>query len=296
MSLLRDAKTLGLYYGMGLLPTPLCSAIGARLARRRVPRRQKLAYARAAANIAWLKPELDEEGRAAMLDRAVDNMGRYAGELCRLSKFDDEGRTEVISVETVTRLIQAGQPVILAMLHVGNWEVSMSIGRLTGKPTAAIVQPPATAASRFIMERMRAYSKLRMLPPGPSSALEAIAILKRREAVLGMFMDAQMAQGRVIAPVFGREMPRKGHNMAHALRFAALTGAAIVPALTERLEGAHFRMTILPALDLPYEQGEGAMLDAGLPLLNSMAEDWILPRLDQWHMLFRLGIGEEGRF
>ena len=70
---------------------------------------------------------------------------------------------------------------------------------------------------------------------------------------------------------------------ALALRFEC----DVLPARVERLAGAHFRLTVFPPLPLPSSGDHHADVAALMARVNTILEDWIRDRPEQWFWLHR---------
>jgi KDO2-lipid IV(A) lauroyltransferase len=273
------------------MPTPVVSAVGGGLGRLLIGRRAPEALARARAAVAALRPDLSPAEQAALVGRAVENLGRLLAEHARLHRLWPEGRIGFTGEENLIDLLREGRPVIAITCHTGNWEAIASLAHAFRLPIAVVYRPPRSALERRIAEEARARTGLRLLPPGLGSAVEALRVLEQGRELLGLFID-ESAGGELMGPRFGRPPTRRG-NMAVAIRLALRTGAAILPVWSERLPGVRFRVVVQPPLPLAQHGGdEEVLLARNLPILDAALEGWVRPRLDQWYGLFRLrGIG-----
>jgi KDO2-lipid IV(A) lauroyltransferase len=61
----------------------------------------------------------------------------------------------------------------------------------------------------------------------------------------------------------------------------------LVPARTERLKGARFRITVYPPLELPATGDRSADERAIMVTINQIVENWIRDRPEQWLWLHR---------
>jgi KDO2-lipid IV(A) lauroyltransferase len=84
-------------------------------------------------------------------------------------------------------------------------------------------------------------------------------------------------------PFFGRHAMTAPAPAQLALKF----GCPIVPARVERLEGAHFRLTVYPPLNLAAGGDRQADIAAAMGQINALIEDWIRARPEQWLWLHR---------
>jgi len=115
-----------------------------------------------------------------------------------------------------------------------------------------------------------------LIPKGLVAARRAIAAL-RRDTHLTLLADQKMNDG-IPVPFFGRPATTAPALAVLALRF----DCDVLPARVERLDGARFRLTVLPPLPLPRSgepYADAAALMAGG---NATLEEWIRDRPGQW--------------
>jgi lauroyl/myristoyl acyltransferase len=286
MSRLTEIATAGAHAVLGAMPTPLASGSGATLSRLLLPRLYPGSVRRGEANLARLRPDLDAAARAALLEEAVGNLGRTMAEVPRINRVGLEDRLEVAGEEHLRAVLAQGRSVMLPLLHLGNWEIVAGYCARFGVPFHTVYQPPRNASEHEIVRRTRLATGVNLLMPGINATQQVLGALRRGGEIVGMFADAQMADRRISGPAFWRPMPQRG-NMVTITRMVAMTGAAMVPMVTERLPGPRFRVTSYPEIPVPD-------LAQGLPAVNAALEALLLPRLGQWFMLFRLGMGEAG--
>ncbi|MDB5571645.1 MAG: hypothetical protein JWN93_2828, partial [Hyphomicrobiales bacterium] len=123
----RSAPLLNLWeralYGlMRLLPVELTSATGGFLVRTNVRWNRPEILAGARRNLKLHHPDLAEVEADRMVWRFLDNIGRFMAEFAVLDKLLPQGRIELAFHEDFLRA--AGrEPIIIVVLHTGNWEV-----------------------------------------------------------------------------------------------------------------------------------------------------------------------------
>lgn len=111
----------GAHKFLRLLPTDVCSTIGAllgRLSRFRYPESD----ARARRLYAALHPDFSPSQIDRCMRRLWAGVGRTMAEYSVLDRLWPEGRIRVEGIEHVTAARQTDRPVIIAALHLGNWE------------------------------------------------------------------------------------------------------------------------------------------------------------------------------
>ncbi|WP_176559680.1 lysophospholipid acyltransferase family protein [Teichococcus rhizosphaerae] len=268
----EGAKDRALHEFMRLLPVPLCSAMGAGLARFAIPLRHRPKLERTMAALAVLRPELDEKERRRLALSNLTQAARCLAEFSALGRFWKEGRIVVEGAEHLPR----GR-VVVAGLHLGNWEVIGAALCALGHPVNFIYQPPLSPTKHAIAIRARTAYGARLIQPSTMAPREALRGLEADQPLL-IYLD-EYKHGLVNAPALGRPLP-KGGNIATALRLAARTGAPLVAAYALREPGPRFRLRFLPPLPVSGD------LPADIAALEGVIDPVVRANLEQWLMLY----------
>ena len=279
------------FAAMRALPIDAASALGGALARLIGPRLG--ISARARRNLAVALPELS----AAEIERVIrgmwDNLGRVAAEyphLRRVRVFPRGvlqkrlGRVATGGIEHLDRAIAAGRPVIIFGGHLGNWEIAALAAGQYGQDRSIDVAQIYRAANNKLVDRMIARfrgDQSEFIPKGAIASRRALAAL-RRGAHLTLLVDQKLNDG-IAVPFFGRKAMTAPALALLALHF----DSAVLPARVERLEGAHFRLTIHPPLAVPKSGERAADVAALMGAVNQTLESWIRERPEQWFWLHR---------
>jgi Kdo2-lipid IVA lauroyltransferase/acyltransferase len=265
----------------GALPLDCASALGAAMGRVIGPFLPISKHARR--NIKHAFPGLSESEIADVIRRMWDNLGRVAAEYPHLKKirvFEPGGRVETHGFEHMDRAVAAGRRMIIFSGHIANWEIGMLAAVQYGISVAQIYR----AANNPLVDRM--ITRFRgdageLIPKGAVAARRAIATL-RRGAHLTMLADQKMNDG-IPVPFFGRPAMTAPALAALALRF----DCDVLPARVERLDGAHFRLTVFPPLPLPHSGDPHADAAALMTQVNAILEEWVRDRPEQWFWVHR---------
>ncbi len=240
---------------------------------------------RAYRNLTAAMPELDATDRAAIVRGMWDNFGRVLAEFPHLRRlWRDDGTSARVTVaggDVVRDLMAGGGPMILVSAHVGNWEV-MPIGldRL-GLRVTAVYRRPNNRFVDGLLLYARGLGRDRFVPKGREGARAVIGLLGKG-ATVGMLVDQKMNDG-IPVPFFGRPAMTAPAVAQLALRYRC----PVVPTRTERLGGAHFRVTLYPPLELPSSADRDADIRALMATINGVVEGWVRDRPDQWLWLHR---------
>jgi KDO2-lipid IV(A) lauroyltransferase len=269
------------FAAMRILPIDAASALGGFLARHIGP---SLGISgRARRNLAAALPELPAAEIEVVVRGMWDNLGRVAAEyphLPRIRVFPPDGRVVTSGLEHLDRAIAAGRKVIIFGGHLGNWEIAALAAGQYGIDVAQIYR----AANNRLVDRMIARFRgtaSEFIPKGRVASRRALAAL-RRGAHLTLLVDQKLNHG-IAVPFFGRAAMTAPALALLALHF----DCAVLPARVERLEGAHFRLTIHPPLEVPKSGERAADIAALMQAVNQTLERWIRDRPEQWFWLHR---------
>jgi KDO2-lipid IV(A) lauroyltransferase len=269
------------FAALGLLPLDWASALGGALARRIGP---SLGISnRARRNLARAFPELSGIEIERIIAGMWDNLGRVAAEYPHLRKirvFEAGGRVETHGFEHLDRAVAAGRRMIIFSGHIANWEIGLLAAVQYGISVAQIYRAANNPLVDRMITRYRGHAG-ELIPKGAVGARRAIAML-RRGGHLTMLADQKMNDGIPVA-FFGRPAMTSSALASLALRFEC----DVLPARVERLNGAHFRLTVFPPLPLPRSGDHHADVAALMARVNETLEDWVRDRPEQWFWLHR---------
>ena len=209
---------------------------------------------------------------------------RRDGVLAWFPRLYDEGRVAARGETPLLALRRAGRPVIVAGLHLGNWEIlGLTLLRL-GMPPVVMHEPPPPGDFRGrVLVRAREEAGARLLPLGRDATWPAVRALRGDRDILYMLVD-EVTDGRPMAPRLGRREAPAG-NLAQAVKLARATGAAIVPGYALRRPGPRFEARFLPPLEVPRTGDRAADIAAGIAALDAAIETEVLRHIEQWFPL-----------
>jgi KDO2-lipid IV(A) lauroyltransferase len=192
---------------LGRLPWRLAGRLGA-LAGRLLYARGGREVRNARVNLELCFPELDEAGREALVRRNMIETGRSLTEMLRIwvgPRLDLDKLIDDNGFEAAARaLLARGNGLILAMPHIGNWELLGDLFvRIT--PCTALFRPPRMRALDGIMREGRSRTGVTPVPIDRSGLKALHASLQRGEGVVILPDQVPKSAGAsgVIAPFFG---------------------------------------------------------------------------------------------
>jgi KDO2-lipid IV(A) lauroyltransferase len=277
-----EALAAALAFGaFGALPIDCASALGGAIGRLIGPLLGISGQARR--NLKRALPELSDHEIGRIVAAMWDNLGRVAAEYPHLREirvFEPGGRVETHGFEHMDRAVATGRRMIIFSGHIANWEIGMLAAVQYGIEVAQIYR----AANNPLVDRM--ITRFRgeggeLIPKGAVAARRAIASL-RHGAHLTMLADQKLNDG-IPVPFFGRPAMTTSALASLALRF----DCDVLPARVERLKGAHFRLTVFPALPLPRSGNPHADIADLMAQVNAVLESWVRDCPEQWFWVHR---------
>ncbi|AWU93115.1 lauroyl acyltransferase [Azospirillum ramasamyi] len=260
------------------LPLDRASALGGWIGRTAGPLLPK--NARARRNLTRAFPEKSRAEIDAILRDMWDNLGRTIAEFPHLEQIGRE-RVEVVGVEHVDALRDDGKAGLMVSGHLANWEVQSVVARMRGLELGLVYRAPNNPIVGELLVKLRGAATGMQIPKGPDGARILLRHLTRGGHA-GMLIDQKMNDG-IPVPFFGRD--------AMTAPAAAVLGMKmklpLCPARTERLEGAHFRITVLPPEEYPTSGDRNADARILMERLNRLLEDWIRDKPAQWLWIHR---------
>lgn len=260
------------------LPVDAASSLGGGIARLIGPRLKVSEVARR--NLARAFPEKSPAEIEVIVREVWDNLGRVAGEFPHIATLIKH-RVEVVGLEQVHLLRDDGQCGLFIASHFGNWEVAGALAGREGVPLTVVYRAANNPWVEDIYRRFRADAGARQIRKGAEGAREILAVLKAG-GHLGMLVDQKMNDG-IAVPFFGRD----AMTAPAAARFALKFRCPMVLFKVERLKGAHFRMVLLPPMELPDTGDIHADTRTVMTALSRQIEEWVRERPGQWLWLHK---------
>ncbi|KAA0678780.1 lipid A biosynthesis lauroyl acyltransferase [Roseomonas genomospecies 6] len=264
------------------LPLDRASALGGWIGRTVGPRLPGTRTARR--NLERAFPEKSRAEIDAIVLGMWDNLGRVVAEYPHLDEISDYGpggRVDIVGGEHIEALRDDGKAGILVSGHFANWEVQSVCSRKMGAELAVVYRAPNNPYVAKLLTELRGAASGTQIPKGSEGARTLIRVLTKGGHV-GMLIDQKLNDGMPI-PFFGRD----AMTAPAAAQLALRLGIPLVPARAERLDGARFRITVLPPVEPPNTGDRNADVRILMERLNALLEQWIRERPAQWLWLHR---------
>jgi KDO2-lipid IV(A) lauroyltransferase len=272
---------LGLLRAMAALPIDaqfrIMRALG-RLAKRMAKQRANIGRT----NLALCFPELDDAARERLLQQHFESAGVGIAEtmLGWWSSTDRlMARSEIRGLQHLLDAVAKGRGVILLSAHFTTLEMG---GRLLaesapGLPLNAMYRPNENPALEQMIRQQR---KARFGEPIKRDDVRSVIRALRRGEIVWYASDQNYGHRySVFAPFFG--IPAATNTATS--RLAEMTGAAVVPFFTRRIEGDRYLQVFEPALE-GFPSGDPP---ADATRTNALIEGWARQAPDQYFWLHR---------
>ncbi|MBW5420572.1 phosphatidylinositol mannoside acyltransferase [Streptomyces sp. BG9H] len=292
---MRDQLTDALY-GLGWstvkkLPEPVAQRLGTTIADAVWKRRGK-GVLRLESNLARVVPDASPE-RLAQLSRAgMRSYLRYWMESFRLPSWSRERIRDGVDVEGQHHLtdgLAAGKGVIVALPHLGNWDLAGAW------VTTKLEIPFTTVAERLkpetLFDRFVAYREslgMEVLPHTGGAAFGTLARRLRAGGLICLVADRDLSASGVEVKFFGdsARMP------AGPAMLAQHTGAALLP-VTLWYDGTPvMKGRIHPPVDVPETGTRAEKTSVMTQALADAFATGIADHPEDWHMLQRLWLAD----
>lgn len=210
-----------------------------------------------------------------------ENFARSIVEYPHLERIGaDPDRLTIEGAEHLLAARAAGKGAILATAHFGQWEAVRLAARRLGWESGLIYRKfnnPHVDAAALRLARTGGEP---VVTRGAAGLRRFVRHLKGGGA---MMVLADHRMDGLTSPFLGREAV----SSTAAAEIALSTGAALLPARGERLEGARFRAVFEPPIDRPAGLPPKAAAEAMTRALNARYEAWIEDSPGQWFWLHR---------
>jgi len=277
--LFRAALLKTLWTAVRRMDVDRASATGYRLLSRLGPRTNK--HRHVLANLGLVFPEKSRAEIERIGIEVWGNCGAVIAEFAVLDRLVRPGngdpRIEIIRADTDGPDTAGQQPCIYVGAHLANWELmAFAAGQVSGTLDVVYNAQPYAPFDRLVQRRRAALGCGFV---GKQQAVRALVRTLKQGGSVGLLADLRLDGGKQL-PFFGVETTVTTTPAWLALK----TGARIVPIRTERLGGAHFRITLYRSLCTDPVGGETReqTIDRVTAGINAHLESWIRARPGEW--------------
>jgi KDO2-lipid IV(A) lauroyltransferase len=213
-----------------------------------------------------------EVGRVAR--RAFQNYGRMLMDFLLVGSITPDeliARMSIDGREHLDAALERGRGVIMAVPHMGSWDMAGAYGGALGYPVSAVTERFPGSLNDAVV-RTRQHFGLNVIMLGRPAVREITKALDAN-GVVALLCDLEQGPG-VGVTFFGRRAIVPGGPAALALK----TGAALMPACQYSTAPGRHCVHLDPALSLQSESKETLMQH-----IVDRFEEFIHERPDQWY-------------
>ena len=269
-----------------LLPERTALAAFARLADG-IHRRDGRSVQRLRANLARVRPGLDEVALERLTHDAVRSYLRYWTESFRLPSWPTEDlvrRTRVVNEHAVRDAHAQGRGVVIPLPHMGNWDWAGAWACATGMPLTTVAErlKPERLYDEFVA--YRASLGMEILPAGDPLTFGRLVERVRDGRLVPLLADRDLSRSGVEVTLCGEKarMPRGPAELARR------TGAPLVPA-TLHYDGPELVVTFHdPIAHVEGDRGVDEMMQAVADRFSAALRDHAV----DWHMMQRVFVAD----
>lgn len=219
------------------------------------------------------RPTDPEVARVAR--RAFQNYGRMLMDFLLIASLTPDELVERVTIDGLEHLdgaLARGRGAIMAVPHMGSWDMAGAYAGAVGYPIAAVAEKfPGSLNDAVLRTRQRFGMNVIMLG---RSAIRAITDALRANHVVALLCDLEQGPG-VDVRFFGRHAIVPGGPAALALK----TGAALIPACQYSVAPGRNHIHLEPDLAV----SEGDTKERLMQRVIGRFEEFIKERPDQWY-------------
>ena len=245
-------------------------------------------------NLRRVRPQASDAELDELVGAGLRSYARYWLETFRLPKMDRHAVVERCGAETtgaenIYAAARAGKSFILALPHMGNWDVAALWLVAQGYPFTTVAErlKPESLFDRFVAFRESLGMEVLPLTGGSAPPAEALADRLRNGRPICLVADRDLSRNGVEVQFFGEATRMPG---GPAL-LAATTGAALLPVSVWFTDDGGWGQWIGPPVELRGER-LAEKVRTGTQALADQFEKQIAKRPADWHMLQKLWLAD----
>lgn len=250
-------------------------------------RRDGRSVQRLRANLARVRPDLDEVALEQLTHAAVRSYLRYWAESFRLPSWpidDLVRRTRVVNEDGVRAAHAQGNGVVIPLPHMANWDWAGAWACATGMPLTTVAErlKPERLYDRFVA--FRASLGMEILPTGDGATFGTLIERVKEGRLVPLLADRDLSRSGVEVTLCGEtaKMPRGPAELARR------TGAPLMPA-TLHYDGPELVITFHDPI--PVAEGEEGIVSA-MQAVADLFTDALRAHPVDWHMMQRVFVAD----
>lgn len=212
---------------------------------------------------------------ARVARRAFQNYGRMLSDFVLLGSLTPEDLKRQVSVggrEHLDAALSRGRGVIMAVPHMGSWDMGGSLAAALGYSVYAVAERFPGSLNDAVVETRQRFG-LNVITIG-RPAVRAITDALHNNGIVALLCDLEQGAG-VGVRFFGRQAVVPGGPAAIAIK----TGAALMPSYVYGVAPSRYHAQLDPPLSWPAAETKESLMQQVVVRF----EDFIKERPDQWY-------------
>ena len=272
---LQAAAFSGLFAVLRALGVERASGFGGRLLRTLGPLTGT--HKTVTRNLRIAFPEMDPAERERLAIDQWEQTGRTFAELAIMDRLTPEsGRIDIVGLERLHAIRDAGRPVVLVSGHLANFEVMAAVIMAAGVPCQVTYRADNNPYVDALIRQSRERYGIKLFAPKGDGTRELMAGMKRGESI-ALLVDQKYNQGPEVE-FFGQPVNASPGAARLALKF----GTVMQPLSVTRLPGVRFRVTAHEPILVPDTGDKAADVLAGVQAVNRFVEDRVREHPVDW--------------
>ena len=227
----------------------------------------------------------EADGRAVELAarEMFSAYGRYWAETLwfRPRRFGEvRSRVTLIGLEHVRAAREEDRAVIVALPHIGNWEMAGTLSEDAGVRITAVAEALANRRLAEWFTNMRAQLSIQVILAEGISTMRALLTALREGGLVALVADRNIGAKGIEVEFFGERTTLPAGPAVLALR----TGAVLLPGASYFRAGGGHRMVLLPPVEVPAARTPGRATVMTQELARRF-EQLIEEAPTQWHLV-----------
>jgi KDO2-lipid IV(A) lauroyltransferase len=240
-------------------------------------------------NLARVVPDATDRELRSLTRQGVRSYLRYWCEvfqLPRMSREDLISRSVVVGDDRIRTAVAAGDGMILALPHMGNWDQAGAWLTGTGVPFTTVAErlKPESLFERFVAFRESLGMEVIPITGGERPPFAILADRLRSGGSLCLLADRDLTVTGIEVDFFGEpaRMPAGPAALAHD------TGAALLPVTLHYPDRTHWGLRIHERVEVPRTGDRASKVQTMTQQVASVFQAQIAEHPQDWHMLQRI--------
>jgi KDO2-lipid IV(A) lauroyltransferase len=233
---------------------------------------------------AVLERERSDPAVAQVARRAFQNYGRMLADFVLMGSLEPDDLLRQITfegLEHVDAALAQGRGAIMAVPHMGSWDMAGSWAAAKGYSVFAVAERFPGSLNNAVVDTRQRFG-LNVIPLG-RPAVRAITDALRSNGVVALLCDLEQGPG-VDVRFFGRRAVVPGGPAAIAIK----TGAALLPSYVYGVGPSRYHVHLDPSFSWPATETKASLMQR----VVTRFEDFIKERPDQWYAFRQMFKGD----